>query len=184
MARVSIAPALLAALTAVLALPGVSAAEARGLLAPPSACPGGSSAAAPTAAQVRTMRCLTNFARQRRGKPPLRPLPKLDRAARGKAADILRCDQFDHEACGREFAYWFTRVGYGGRCAALGENIAWGSGRLGSPRSVFRAWIGSPGHRANILGSFAELGIGLRSGSLGGHQRVSVWTQAFGSRTC
>src|SRR5690348_15107183 len=82
--------------------------------------------AAPAARQVQTMRCMTNYARQRRGKPALTGLPSLDRAARGKSGDILRCDQFDHEACGREFTHWVEQVGYGGRCTALGENIAWG----------------------------------------------------------
>ncbi len=38
------------------------------------------------------------------------------------------------------------RVGY-----ALGENIAWGTLWLGTPRAIVRAWMNSPGHRANIL---------------------------------
>lgn len=130
------------------------------------------------------MRCMTNYARQRRGKPPLAGHGGLDRAARGKSGDILRCDQFAHEACGREFTYWFGRVGYGGRCTALGENIAWGTGSLGSVRNIFGAWIGSPGHRANILGDFEEIGIGLRVGSLEGNTGAHVWTQEFGSRSC
>jgi uncharacterized protein YkwD len=108
----------------------------------------------------------------------------LDRAARGKSGDILRCDQFDHAACGREFTHWFERVGYAGRCTAFGENIAWGTGSLGSVRNIFRAWIGSPGHRANILGEFEEIGIGLRVGTLEGNSRAHVWTQEFGSRSC
>lgn len=184
MPRVTIVPVLLTALVAALVLPGAGEAAARGLLAPASVCPGGQAVGGAVAAKVRTMRCLTNFARQRRGKPRLRHLPRLDRAARGKAADILRCDEFDHEACGREFTYWFERVGYRGRCTAMGENIAWGTGSLGSPRAIFRAWLASPGHRANVLGAFAELGIGLRTGDLEGNRRAQVWTQAFGSRSC
>lgn len=166
-----------------LALAVPAAVPAAGLIAPPSACPS-PNAGAPAAVQARAMLCMTNFAREGAGEPPLAGLPMLDRAARGKSADILRCDQFDHEACGREFSHWFERVGYGGRCTALGENIAWGSGSLGSVRNIFRAWIGSPGHRANILGRFEEIGIGLRVGNLEGNRGAHVWTQEFGSRSC
>jgi len=172
-----------ALLCAALLLP-VTAGAADGLIAPPSTCPNQGNPRASAAVQVQAMRCMTNFARQRRGKPPLAGLRSLDRAARGKSGDVLRCDQFDHESCGREFTYWFQRVGYGGGCTALGENIAWGTGSLGSVRSIFRAWIGSAGHRANILGDYEETGIGLRVGSLEGNAGAHVWTQEFGSRSC
>ncbi len=165
-------------------LPATASAAPSGLIAPPSACPGQADPGAPAARQVKAMRCMTNYARQRRGKPALVGLPSLDRAARGKSGDILRCDEFDHEACGREFTHWFEQVGYGGRCTALGENIAWGTGSLGSVRNIFSAWINSPGHRANILGDFAEIGIGLRVGRLEGNRGAHVWTQEFGSRSC
>ena len=48
-------------------------------------------------------------------------------------------------------------------------------------RSIFRAWIHSPEHRANILGHYTQIGVGLRVGDLGGDQEVHVWTQHFGS---
>lgn len=52
-------------------------------------------------------------------------------------------------------------------------------------RSVFTAWMRSPGHRRNILGGdFRDLGIGLRSGELDGNPAARVWTQMFGSRSC
>ena len=45
---------------------------------------------------------------------------------------------------------------------ALGENLAWGTGSLGTPRGAVQAWIESPGHRANILRrTYRELGIGV-----------------------
>src|SRR3954453_22649124 len=69
------------------------------LLAPTSACPGQSDPGAPKTVQVRAMRCLTNFARQGRGLPLLARAPALDRAAVHKSADILRCEEFSHEAC-------------------------------------------------------------------------------------
>ncbi len=59
---------------------------------------------------------------------------------------------------------------------ALGENIAAGQR---SPQSVVRAWLNSPGHRANIeAASFRFSGIGAvhRGGSIYGW----YWTQDFG----
>ncbi len=128
------------------------------------------------------MRCLVNFARRGRGLAPYAGSALLDRAAAHKSADILRCGEFDHEACGRPFTYWIDRLGY--QACGAGENIAWGSGRLGSPRSIFGSWMRSQGHRENILGAFEEIGIGLRSGRLDGHSGARVWTQSFGSRDC
>ena len=48
---------------------------------------------------------------------------------------------------------------------SLGENLAWGSGELGTARGIHEAWMRSNGHRANILNpDFRELGIGIRPG--------------------
>lgn len=168
---------------ALAAPPAVSAAP--GLIAPTSTCPNQTKPGAAISVQVRAMRCMVNYARERQGQSRLATVPALDRAARRKSDDILRCDQFDHEACGREFTYWMERFGYlSGRCASAGENIAWGTGSLGSVRQIFSAWMRSSGHRANILGAFADLGIGLRIGTLEGHRRAHVWTQDFGSHRC
>jgi len=128
------------------------------------------------------MLCLVNQARRSRGLAPLRADASLGRAADRKSADMLRCDEFSHEACGREFTYWMTHFGYGG--CAEGENIAWGSGSLGTPRSIFKAWMHSQGHRENILGPYEDIGIGLKTGPLEGVAGAHVWTQEFGSREC
>ncbi|HYP55244.1 MAG TPA: CAP domain-containing protein [Solirubrobacterales bacterium] len=145
-------------------------------------CPGENDDAAPAWAQERAMRCLVDAARRRAGLPPLAASRKLARSAGLKSRDILRCDDFDHEACGREFTYWIERVGYRGEACGAGENIALGTGAFAQPRSVFRAWLHSPGHRRNILGDYDDLGVGLRIGTLGARGGVHVWTQHFGSR--
>lgn len=126
------------------------------------------------------MLCLVNRARQARGLDPLAAPPSLARAADRKSADILRCDEFSHEACGREFTYWIERVGYRG--CGEGENIAYGSGSYAPPRSIFRMWMRSAGHRENILGAYDDIGIGLRVGTLEGNGGAHVWTQEFGGR--
>jgi uncharacterized protein YkwD len=152
------------------------------LIAPATACPNQANASASPEAQQPSMRCMTDFARSHSGLGNLGDLAELDRSARAKSDDILRCDSFSHEACGRSFTYWMQRVGYiPARCWRAGENIAWGTGSLGSVRSIFRSWIHSPEHRENILGSYSQIGVGLEIGRLQGRDDVHVWTQHFGS---
>jgi uncharacterized protein YkwD len=125
---------------------------------------------------------LTDFARVRAGLDPLASDPALNRSASLKSRDILRCDQFSHQACGREFSYWIERAGYlDADCWTVGENIAVGTGADGTPRSIFEAWLGSEEHRHNILGPYRDLGVGLRVGRLGDLRRAHVWTQHFGA---
>jgi uncharacterized protein YkwD len=150
-------------------------------IASAAACPHRTELGAAPAVQRLAMLCLVNHARQGRGLEPLAASAPLDRAAGRKSADILGCDEFSHEACGHEFTYWMERFGYLRGCAGAGENIAWGTGELGSVHSIFSAWMHSAGHRENILGDFEDIGIGLRVGSLEGNADAHVWTQDFGN---
>jgi uncharacterized protein YkwD len=152
---------------------------ARADTAAAAACAGQGNAAAPSTAQEETMLCLVNGARRSRGLGPLGAPASLTRAAARKSADILRCDEFSHEACGREFTYWIERAGYHG--CREGENIAYGSGSYATPRSIFQMWMRSSGHRENILGPYEDIGIGLQVGALEGTGGAHVWTQEFGS---
>jgi uncharacterized protein YkwD len=183
--RILVPIALFAGL-ALLAAASAQAAKLDALIAPPSACPAQGNPKMKLATQLRAMRCMTNYARQQAGAAPLNRVLALEHAGLHKSADIVRCDEFSHEACGHEFTYWMEQFGYlGGPCGRAGENIAWGSGALGSVRSIFTAWIHSAGHRANILaGTFEDFGIGLRIGRLEGTDGAHVWTQDFGSRSC
>lgn len=180
-ARFSTALVVFAAALATLA-PAAGAVGLEQLIAPPEACPGQGEQGAPVVVQERAMHCLSNFARHRAGVGSLGDADSLDRSAIDKSEDILRCDSFSHYACGRDFTYWMKRVGYvPARCWRAGENIAWGTGKLASPRAIFRAWIHSPEHRANILGRYSQVGIGMVVGGLRGRPGVHVWTQHFGS---
>jgi uncharacterized protein YkwD len=147
-----------------------------------AACPGQGDASASAGVQERTMLCLVNRARAAHALDPLAAPTSLARAADRKSADILRCDEFSHEACGREFTYWIDRVGY--RYCSAAENIAYASGGYATPRTIFGLWMHSAGHRRNILGPYRDIGIGLRVGTLDGAADSHVWTQEFGSRTC
>jgi uncharacterized protein YkwD len=169
-------------LAAAMALSALAAAEAPadgGVLASGAGCAGQGDAGALSAAQEKTMLCLVNRARRRRGLAPLRARRPLTRAADRKSGDVLRCDEFSHEACGREFTYWMTRFGYRG--CREGENLAWGSGRYATPGSIFRMWMHSQGHRENILGPYEDTGLGLRIGTLEGNEGAHVWTEEFGA---
>src|SRR5689334_10020715 len=95
--------ALLAAL--VFVAPGAAADDPQAaLLAPSGTC----GAAADqlgldaTTAQL-TMQCLTNYARDRSGLPPLHLNATLDAAGDAKLAADVSCAEFSHTPCGRPF---------------------------------------------------------------------------------
>lgn len=176
-----------AILTALLLLcltlaPSAAAAPVGPLIAPPAACPHQTSLTAPAPDQEQAMRCMTDFARLQTGLTSLTEAEALDASAHGKTLDILHCDSFSHFACGRDFTYWMQETGYiASGCWRAGENLAWGIGGQGTVRSIFRAWMRSPGHRRNILGNYSQLGLGVEVGTLAGRPGTYVWTQHFGS---
>ena len=56
----------------------------------------------------------------------------------------------------------------------VGENLATGRGRAGTPLSLVRAWFRSPAHRANLLErTFREVGLGSRPASRRHRGRVA-----------
>jgi uncharacterized protein YkwD len=180
MARKLLTAALAFGLLMLLAPTGAAAASR--LIAPPSACPDQTVLGAPAAAQEETMLCMTNYAREQYGEPPLEPNGDLERSARDKARDVISCDEFSHYACGREFTYWMRSTGYlSAKCWRAGENLAYGVASYGSVGSIFRAWMRSPTHRENLLGNFDQIGIDLMVGRLDGRGGTRIWAQHFGS---
>jgi uncharacterized protein YkwD len=163
-------------------VPGADRVSVRVLAAATTDCVGADDPSASIDVQEQAMLCLINSARQQAGVAKLDDYRKLDGSADNKAADILRCDQFSHEACGRDFLFWFRRAGYlSSSCWSAGENLAWGTGSLGSARSIMKAWMRSPTHRANLLSSnYAQTGISLRIGGLLGNSEAHVWVNHFG----
>ncbi len=152
------------------------------LIAPTSVCANQTDLGDSVAVQEQAMRCMTNYARTHSGLGQLGNAAGLDRSASDKNHDIIRCDEFSHYACGRNFTYWMQRSGYlAARCWRAGENIAWGTSDLATVRSIFTAWVHSPEHLANLLGRYSQIGIALSVGNLQGHHKAHVWTQDFGS---
>lgn len=160
------------------------------------AAPGASAAGACSAANasvntatkralVRATLCRLNVVRSRAGRRPLRLNRRLSTAARAHSRAMARRHFFSHDSLnGASFLDRIRGTGYlrGARSWRVGENIAYGSGRLSTPRSIGRAWMNSPGHRANILSrSFRSIGIGIAAGTpLGGGG--ATYTTDFGRR--
>jgi uncharacterized protein YkwD len=153
-------------------------------LAPASTCPGQTATDLSAEEQAAVMLCLTNYARGVNGLAPLSSSRLLGHAAEEKSSDIVGCDEFSHEACGRPFQYWIQRYGYLKGCWRAAENIAWGTGTYSTVGSIFTAWLESPEHHANILGPYKEIGIALAIGGVEGYEDAAVWTQDFGSHKC
>jgi uncharacterized protein YkwD len=128
------------------------------------------------------LRCLLNEARRQRGLPALRHSSALDRAAALRAAAIRRCDDFSHTPCGRSFESVYDKAGYSFATHSIAENLAWGTGSLGSAASVTRSWLGSSEHRHNLLGAdWRKFGVAfVVAPRLGGARNVTVWVAEFG----
>ena len=155
-------------------------------LAPPGTCTGVDDPAATTSEQLAGMRCLINYARARDGATQLAASALLSLAARIKAEDIVRCDDFSHTACGRPMTYPFLKAGYilPDHSWLVGENLSYGTQVLGSPRATMRRWLYSDGHRANILRpAWRDQGVWLiRPAWFQGLPGSSVWVSHFGWR--
>jgi uncharacterized protein YkwD len=70
-------------------------------VAPPTTCPGQAATGLSAEEQVGVMLCMTNYARGVHGLRPLSLSGQLNHAAEQKSSDIVSCDEFSHEACGR-----------------------------------------------------------------------------------
>ncbi|MFV0524743.1 MAG: CAP domain-containing protein [Acidimicrobiales bacterium] len=126
----------------------------------------------PPATGPRAVLELTNAERRKVGCPDLAWNSTLAQVAAGHSTDMRDNSYFDHTGLdGRSPFQRITDAGYSYSRAA--ENIAAGQP---TAASVVTAWMGSPGHRANILNcSLTELGVGLAEG---GAYRT-YWTQVF-----
>jgi uncharacterized protein YkwD len=126
--------------------------------------------------------CLINRERRKRGIPGLRTSRRLAKAAGKHSRDMVKRSYFEHTSpSGRDPGERITATGY--LASTWGENIAWGSGSLGTPRSVVKAWMKSAGHRENILRrSFKESAVGIAVGAPGpgaGDLPAATYTHDF-----
>lgn len=121
-----------------------------------------------------------NAVRRRAGLPPLVANPLLDRVSQEHAEDMLARSYFGHrtpEGLGPS-----DRARAGGYRSGIGENIV---EQRFSTEEALDAWLGSSGHRRNLLDpGCREMGLGLAVGA--GHDAAPggyrvIWVQSFGS---
>ena len=133
--------------------------------------------------------CLINRERGAHGENPLKPNAALEASAQAHTDSMVSADYFEHVGPNGQTPLSRMRsVGYIASSRAgyvIGENIAWGTLWLGSPRSIVASWMASPGHRANILNAhFRDTGIGVSPhvpASMSGGQAGAIYTQDFGA---
>jgi uncharacterized protein YkwD len=118
-----------------------------------------------------------NEARRANGLLPLRADGRLERAARGHSAEMLRTGTFFHGS-------FSARIrGAGVRAPRVGENLAWGVGALSLARAIVNKWLNSPSHRANLLRpGYRIVGVGALRGTYSGHRGALVVTTDFAGR--
>lgn len=123
---------------------------------------------------------MTNAARAELSLAALVVNPRLSSAAERYAAVLARQDWFDHLGPdGSTLDGRAEAAGYLG-WAYLGENLARGTGPA-DPAAIVTGWLGSAGHRANLLSPvLAETGVGCATRS--NPDRRFWCVQVFGAR--
>ena len=87
----------------------------------------------------------------------------LDNSSQGHAIAIAKQNSYSHANA----AARIRATGYlaGASVWSIGENLAWGPGRLGSPKRIVASWMRSPEHRRVLLGGFRDIGVGMTKGA-------------------
>lgn len=120
----------------------------------------------------------TNAERIKLGLTPLSTNAKLTASAKIKTEDMIKNGYFEHVSpAGVAVSDLGTQVGYD--YVIMGENLALGN--FSGADDLLRAWMNSPGHRANIVSeSYMEIGIYAAQGYYEGRK---VWfaVQHFGT---
>jgi uncharacterized protein YkwD len=116
-----------------------------------------------TAPAEATLWQLVNGARVNNGLSPLIQHSTLVSLARWRSQDMVDRDYFSHTVLGTSYQvyHWYDTNGLS--WSSGGENIGWNNGYsdADSPVKVHEGFMGSPGHRANILNtSWTHGGVG------------------------
>jgi uncharacterized protein YkwD len=177
-------------LLALLTLGGAPAAAAPALLPPPPSLPAVSSTRLALDALGAAVVVEVNRTRAARGLRPLRANRSLAASARRHSSQMGARGFFDHDSADgtpfwRRIERFYVDTGFSSW--AVGENIFWRSPTTIAPTGVVRAWLKSPGHRANMLSrTWRDVGVGAVSlpsapGVFGGAP-VTIVTIDFGKR--
>lgn len=122
---------------------------------------------------------LTNQTRQQSKVSTLKANTLLARAAESKAQDMINQQYFAHVSpTGVTPWKWFKQAGYAYTYA--GENLALD---FISGEDVIAAWLKSPSHRRNLLGTkYKDIGVAVVTGKINGVSSLIV-VQMFGAPT-
>jgi uncharacterized protein YkwD len=120
---------------------------------------------------------LLNDIRAEHGLSKLHSSAALRSAAREHSADMLARGYFEHDGPNESFD---KRIRRHLKSSLVGENIAWGTGRYGSPEGIVSLWMHSPTHRHIILmPSLHRVGLGVAVGSFKGATGAFMATADF-----
>jgi uncharacterized protein YkwD len=133
-----------------------------------------------------------NEVRRNHGLRTLNVSDLLTHAAQRHANNMAWKGYFKHEfkktgdwyAFGKWIRWYWPAAGYSFWSA--GENLAWGAPGLGASKAV-TMWMNSPGHRANILGKWSRIGVGIvhvsnPDGYFNAYSDVTIVVAEFGRR--
>jgi len=130
--------------------------------------------------------CLVNKQRTRHHLSKLHLSHPLRAVARKYARQMVAQHFFEHVSpAGTTFVQRIQHSTYlhNANGWSLGENLAWGSGPLATPRKIVSAWMHSPGHRRNILdGSYSDAGMGVALGTPVSGTPGATYANEFGHK--
>jgi uncharacterized protein YkwD len=118
----------------------------------------------------------TNAERAQLSLPSLKANYLLDEIAGLRADDLFANQYFEHESpTGNSASDLAKNLGYD--YLLIGENLALGD--FGDEQGIVSAWMGSPGHKANILNdNYEELGVSIKTGFFKG-ENTTIAVQIF-----
>jgi uncharacterized protein YkwD len=148
--------------------------EARRALSVVSVATTAPSSTSPTEVMAAEVVRLTNLERAAAGRAVLAVHPAVTQAAVTHSQDQVAMGRMSHTGSdGSDGGVRLTRAGFTWR--AWGENVAVGQR---TAQEVVTAWMGSAGHRANILSSsFTTIGVGVAIDASG----RPYWTMVLAS---
>lgn len=135
-----------------------------------------------TAKIARSTLCLIDRARRRHHVRPLKANRTLWAIASGQSHDMVLGHYFgDDSLSGLTPMARVLGTPYGHRSSrlAVGQNIAWGTGRQATPAKIVHSWMMSAPHRAILLNAqFSDVGVGVGAGAprWGAKGRAGVYT--------
>jgi uncharacterized protein YkwD len=144
---------------------------------------------AETAREVDTAAlCLINKLRRKRHLRALKDNPQLHLAAERHAQDMVANAYFSHVSKnGQDVPDRVRGAGYlrGYPGWRIGENLAWGAGLKSTARRIVLAWLGSPGHKQNLMSpKFREAGLAVAPGApVPADGTAGTYTNVFGTRS-